>query len=271
MSLEDRHVTPTPEGISLDLVLAGLGSRFAAYALDALIQVVTFTLVAIIVVNTTNGGQTGSLVRAGSLSAAVLVVFFGYFVLLDMLWSGRSVGKRAAGIRVVRPDATSIGFWSSLLRNIARLVDMLPFPFYVVGSILILATPKNQRLGDFLGGTLVIRERQAATALRSGTPFTDPSNWVLPAGGPGLAWGTPAAGGMLPTELAHWDVSAVPDTELTLVRRFLANRHGYTPDARHRLAMQLAARVWPLVSGPVDPPPPEAFLEAVLLVKSARG
>ena len=273
MSLEDRHVTPTPEGVSLDLVLAGLGSRFGAFVLDFVIQVGAFVVVLLAVNAVGGGGRGGSgslLVAEGVLSATALLDFLGYFVLCEMLWSGRSVGKRAMGIRVVRPDGTSEGFWSSLLRNLGRLVDMMPGVFYLVGSIVILATPRNQRLGDLLGNTIVIRDRQAAAVLQADTPFDDPSRWMLPVGGNPQWWTGPGARG-LPPELANWDVSAVSEAELALIRRFLANRDGYTVEARAQLAMQLAARVWPLVSGPVSPPHPEVLLEGVVLVKSLRG
>jgi uncharacterized RDD family membrane protein YckC len=271
MTLEDRYVLPTPEGVSLDAVLAGLGSRLAAFSLDFLIQVVFFIVVAFVVGGLlSGGGETSTLVASGILSLVALIDFIGYFVVCEMLWSGRSVGKRAAGTRVVRVGGAPVGFWSSLLRNVARLVDMLPAPLYLVGSVLILATPKNQRLGDLLGNTLVIRERQAAMVLQRGLSFDDPRHWTAPFG----AGGVPAAGPRgtpLPPELAHWDVSAVTEHDLTLVRTFLANRTGYTPEARARLAVQLADRLWPLVAGAVTATHPEQFLEAVVWVKSVRG
>ncbi|HMK63424.1 MAG TPA: RDD family protein [Acidimicrobiales bacterium] len=270
MTLDDRHLIPTPEGISLDLVLAGLGSRIAAFVLDLLVQVVFFVLVVVVVTGTlSGGGQTSALVAAGILSATALLDFIGYFVLCEMLWSGRSVGKKAAGLRVVRTEGTSVGFWSSLLRNVTRIVDMMPGFLYLVGSVLILVTPKNQRLGDILGSTMVIRERQAAFALQRGTPFDDPGYWTVP-GTVGPSWYAPG-GFVLPPGLSNWDVSAVPEQELVLIRRFLANRNGYRPEARWRLAMELAGRVWPLISGPQAPPPPEELLECVMLVKSTRG
>jgi len=270
VTLDDRYLIPTPEGISLDLVLAGLGSRIAAFLLDLVLQVAFFVLVVAVVVGTLNGGgQTSELVAGGILSATALLDFIGYFVLCEMLWSGRSVGKKAAGLRVVRTEGTSVGFWSSLLRNVTRLVDMMPGFMYLVGSVLVLVTPKNQRLGDILGGTMVIRERQAAFALQSDTPFDDPRRWVVP-GTVGPTWYAPASLG-LPPQLANWDVSAVPEQELVLIRRFLAHRDGYQAQARWRLAVELAGRVWPFVSGPQAPPPPEELLESVVLVKSARG
>jgi uncharacterized RDD family membrane protein YckC len=272
MTLEDRYVTPTPEGVSLDVVLAGLGSRLAAFSLDFLIEVALFIVIRVVIdVSVHGGGETSDLIANGLLVLVALLDVIGYFVISEMLWSGRTVGKRAAGIRVVRVGGAPVGFWSSLLRNITRLIDTQPGITYLVGSILILSTSKNQRLGDLLGNTIVIRERQAAMALQRGKSFTDPGQWMAPVGIPG-AWapgtyGVPA----LPPELANWDVSAVSDQELILVRAFLANRWGYTPEARHRLALQLADRLWPLVAGPVTPPHPEQFLEAIVLVKSVRG
>jgi len=271
MTLEDRYVTPTPEGVSLDAVLAGLGSRFAAFLLDFLLQVAFFALVTwVVVVTLSGGGETSRLIANGIIALVALLDFIGYFVICEMLWSGRSVGKRAAGTRVVRVGGSPVGFWSSLLRNIARLVDMMPTPFYLVGSVLILSTSKNQRLGDLLGATVVVREREAAMALQRGSAFNDPGQWMAPSGFAPWAPGFPGIPA-LPPELAHWDVSAVDERELTLVRTFLANRWGYTPEARATLALQLADRLWPLVAGPVAPPHPEQFLEAVVLVKSFRG
>jgi uncharacterized RDD family membrane protein YckC len=272
MTLEDRYVTPTPEGVSLDTVLAGLGSRFAAFLLDFLIQAVFYVIVLVVVIVAfRGGGETSDLVAGGILVLVALLDFIGYFIICEMLWSGRSIGKRAAGTRVVQVSGTPVGFWSSMLRNVTRLVDMLPTPFYLVGSVLILSTSRNQRLGDLLGSTVVIRERQAAMALQRGMSFSDPGQWTAPGGlappwGPGY-YGAP----VLPPELAYWDVSAVSEQELILVRTFLSNRFGYTPEARGKLALQLADRLWPLVAGPVTPPHPEQFLEAVLLVKSVRG
>src|SRR5665213_54080 len=112
MGLEDRYVTATPEGVSLNSVLAGLGSRFAAYLLDFTIQVVLFLGFVLLMVNVVApGGETGRLLATGAVSLFFFLDFFGYFVLTEMLTSGRSIGKRAAGLRVVRTDGSAVGFW----------------------------------------------------------------------------------------------------------------------------------------------------------------
>src|SRR5580692_12777164 len=112
MTLEDRYVTPTPEGVSLDTVLAGLGSRFAAFLLDFLIQAVFYVIVLVVVIVAfRGGGETSDLVAGGILVLVALLDFIGYFIICEMLWSGRSIGKRAAGTRVVQVSGTPVGFW----------------------------------------------------------------------------------------------------------------------------------------------------------------
>jgi uncharacterized RDD family membrane protein YckC len=271
VDFEDRHVTVTPEGISLDVVLAGLGSRFVAFLIDFTLQVLALIGFAIVVVSAFHGSgtTTSGLVEGGAFALFVLVDFIGYFIFCEMLFNGRSLGKRAAGLRVVRVGSQPVGFWSSLLRNVLRLIDMQLGFTYLVGSVLILSTSRNQRLGDLIANTLVVRERVGAATTWSRSPWTSPASFGRPAWSPGLSVaGTPS---YLPFELAHWDVSAVPDAELALARTFLANRGGYTQDARVRLGYELAGRIWPLVAGPTAPMPAEWFLEAVLLVKSARS
>jgi uncharacterized RDD family membrane protein YckC len=269
---EDRHVTATPEGIRLDVVLAGLGSRFAAYAFDFLFQVLAFILFAVIVHDSVgpNESEATVLIVEGAYLVFALLDFLLYFVIFDMLFSGRSPGKRLAGLRVVRVGGQPVGFLASLLRNLFRVVDFLPF-VYTFGSVLILATSRNQRLGDLAAGTVVIRDRVSAEQRVSPYSFASGAGFVAPAGSSN-AWAPPYPGGTwLPPELMHWDVSAVPPEELSLARAFLANRGGYTPGARNQLSHQLATRIWPFVAGPTVPPHPEAFLEMVLQVKAARG
>jgi uncharacterized RDD family membrane protein YckC len=273
MGLEDRYVTATPEGVSLNSVLAGLGSRFTAYLLDFTIQVVLFVGFIVLMVNVVvPGGETGRLLATGGISLFFFLDFIGYFVLTEMLTSGRSIGKRAAGLRVVRADGSAVGFWSSTLRNALRLIDMIPFPFYLVGSVLVLSTTRNQRLGDLAGGTLVIRTRTAAASSLAARGWDDTAQWTA-VGSTGVGWVpiSPYGPGTLPPELAHWDVSAVTPGDLTVARMYLSNRHGYTPQARHQLGMQLAGDIWPKVAGAPNGLHPEQFLEAVVLVKSVRG
>jgi uncharacterized RDD family membrane protein YckC len=272
VDFEDRQVTVTPEGISLEVVLAGLGSRFVAFLLDFALQVIALIAFILVVLSASHGtgGATSDLLVAGAFTLFVLADFIGYFIFCEMLFNGRTPGKRATGLRVVKVGGQPVGFWSSLLRNILRLIDMQLGFSYLVGSVLILATNQNQRLGDLLANTVVVRDRLGAATSWKGASWSSPAGFSAPAWGSG----TPQMGAQqlyLPPALAHWDVSAVPEAELALARTFLANRAGYTKDARLRIGYELANRIWPLVAGPSGPLPPEWFLEAVLLVKSARS
>jgi len=269
---EDRHVTATPEGIRLDVVLAGLGSRFVAYAFDLILQLIVFYAFDLVLDYAvgSNPDEAVQLLVDGALAAFALVDFVLCFVAFDMLFNGRSPGKRLAGLRVVRVGGHPVGFLASLLRNLLRIVDFLP-AVYVFGSVLILATTRNQRLGDLAAGTVVIRERVAAEKAVSASSWEGGAEFAAPAANSTYWVAGPPGGTWLPPELMHWDVSAVPREELALAQAFLANRNGYTPEARYRLSQQLAARLWPFVAGPPVPPHPEAFIEMVMQVKAARG
>jgi len=242
-SLDDRVTIATPEGIELEMVLAGVGSRFAAALLDVVIQVGAIFALAIVIAP---AGDSGFVVAV--YLVAVFLVIFSYDIALETWNRGRTVGKLAAGLRVVRAGGEPEGFLTAAVRNFLRIVDFLP-AFYVVGVISILVTSRNQRLGDLAAGALVVRERR---------PAVMPAAVYLPP--------TPAGAAVL-----EWDVSAVNAEDLATLRRFLERRVSLTPGARAHLATDLAARVRPKVVGAPDGWHPESFLEAVVAAKSTRG
>ena len=253
MQYEDRLSIPTPEGVELELTLAGVGSRFVAFLIDQAIQwavIIALVLALAGLGDGLGGGDGGS---AALVAAAVLVLAFlvqlVYDVGFETLGSGRTPGKRWTGLRVVRMGGGAVNFTTSAVRNVLRLVDFLPTA-YLVGMVAILATPRNQRLGDLVAGTLVVRERRASTP--------PPPPWEA------LAPGTDE-------DLAAWDVSAVTADEVATVRRFLERRHTLAPEARGRLARELASRLRPKVAGPPSEGSAEAFLAALVAAKARRG
>lgn len=250
MDYEDRISIATPEGITLDMPLAGIGSRFVAELADQLLQwavILAMILVAAAFSDTASGGLLLAFALLG-----VFLVQFGYPVLFEVLGSGRTPGKRWTGLRVVKATGGPVDFGSSVVRNLLRLVDMLPFA-YLVGMIAVLASRRNQRLGDMAAGTIVVREK-------SGGRPPKPKPWATsrPIGEPS-------------PETATWDVAAVTTEELATVRRFLERRHQLTPQARARLSVDLAARLRPKVVGPPEDMHPELFLAELAAVKAARG
>ena len=239
----------TPEGVTLEVTLAGLGSRFAAALVDQLLR--TLILVALVVAVGLVGAGVGTAsgLLLATLLVAVFLVQFAYDVLFETLAAGRTPGKRWTGLRVVRVGGGPVGFVTSALRNILRIVDALP-GFYLVGMLAILFTRQNQRLGDVAAGTLVVRDRRQATLL------PPPATVSHVAEGP---------------DAGLWDVSSISPEEVATVRRFLDRRPTLGPEARERLAFDLATRLGPKVVGPPKRWEPEAFLEYVVAVKSGRG
>lgn len=153
--LDTRYHVETPEGIDLPLRPAGLMVRTLAFAIDlglrGLILGVLFTVLAFL-------GKLG----AGLGSILLFVVSWWYMVLFEVLNLGRSPGKQWMGLRVVQDDGTPVGWSASLLRNLLRFVDLLPFGYFL-GAISCLQHPTFKRLGDLAAGTLVIYSEQPLT------------------------------------------------------------------------------------------------------------
>jgi uncharacterized RDD family membrane protein YckC len=272
MEIEDRHVTSTPEGVSLSVVLAGAGSRASAYIIDFAVQIFTILVAAFALfsfVHTT----TAEYVATGAFAFVSFGMLFGYFILFETFGGGRSLGKLALGLRVARLDGSGVRFRESLVRNLMRILYAIPL-FYLVDGALIVWSSRNQRLGDLLAGTIVVRERFGDVQEAPGTLSEDRGYWSG-AQVPNPAWAAtspPLPGTQsIPWWLEGWDVTAVTAADVTLIRTFLERRNQYEPGARIRLAQDLASRIGAKVAGVAAPIHPEAFLEGVVILKTARG
>jgi uncharacterized RDD family membrane protein YckC len=180
----DTAVTiETPEHVRFRYMLAGPSRRLAAYALDTLVRGLVFAFFAIagglgrVGAGATLGGFT-----TGALFLIAFVIEWAYFVLFETLWNGQSPGKRWLGLRVVNASGRPLAFVDSVLRNVLRAADFLP-AFYALGGAISAFDPRFRRLGDFVGGTLVIAEdRRAVDALLPRLPEPSPQELAsLPA------------------------------------------------------------------------------------------
>ncbi|NUP99760.1 MAG: RDD family protein [Armatimonadetes bacterium] len=258
----DRTLTiVTPESTALSFVLAGPGSRFAALLLDTAWQaglLGALLLLAMGPLALTSGWPAAAawVVRYlwPLVMLAVAVVFWGYHAGFETWWAGQTPGKRALGLRVVREGGYAIGFGEAALRNILRLVDLLPVVSpYLLGALAVTLHHRHQRLGDLVAGTLVIREL--------------PTPWLE-----GLV-----AGGAV-SRAEEWSFSAgelarVTPTEMEVVGHFLRRQQGLPLATRRELAARIAqplrarfARSQPGVSKDED----AAFLEALQTAWTAR-
>lgn len=156
----------TPELVSIEMPLAGIGSRFIAILIDYLIWagIVVLLVIAgtIIVPSLAIVGRIPANWAIGILLLTFFLLHWGYFALFEALGNGRTPGKRAARIRVIHRSGRAVSFVEALARNLVRFVDYLP-SLYAVGLISIFLSRQNQRLGDLVAGTLVVRDREIET------------------------------------------------------------------------------------------------------------
>jgi uncharacterized RDD family membrane protein YckC len=252
-SYVDELTIETPEQTSLDFTVAGIGSRFLALALDTLIQVAAglVLVVAGLMVVGASAALAPSLAIWGF---ALLILFgfllyFGYFALFEILWNGQTPGKRVAGIRVIKDSGRPLTPAESIGRNLMRIVDLLP-GFYAIGIACAILNKENKRLGDFVAGSLVVRE----TSLAELKPTWQGDQTAVP-----LAL-SPLGGSQLTAE------------ELALIDSFLSRRSQLDYDVRLRMADQILLRLKPKLTLPADNAlSTEAILEALAYERRATG
>lgn len=167
---DENLIIETPERVELSFALASLGNRFIACAIDHVIQVILIITVAVssyLVSGAfrTFGRQVFSKAASGDIwtiavgIAATYILVFGYFVVFEILLNGQTPGKRLLKLRVIKDDGRPISAFEAFSRGLLRIADGFPWPFYSVGICSVFASLRSQRLGDFVAGTVVIKER----------------------------------------------------------------------------------------------------------------
>jgi uncharacterized RDD family membrane protein YckC len=238
----------TGEAVVLDLRTAGVPSRALAAMLDFLVQGVAL-FVLIFVVGAASSSSNGATV-AGLIIVVIVVVFVGYPVLMETLTHGRTLGKMALGLRVVRDDGGPIAFRHAITRGlIGVFVEKPGITTGSAGLITALLNERGKRLGDLAAGTIVVQERVASAR----------SDLVV-----------------MPPPLAGWastlDLSALPDDLAESARSYLGRWGTLTPTAQADLGGRIASAVAAVVTPPPPPNVPAwAYLSAVLAERRRRG
>ncbi len=254
MTITEKMVIQTPEQVTLEYALAGIGSRLLALIIDTLIQasagVVLFTMLA-----AASAFLRGRAAFLGNWAVAIVILFlfllnFGYFALFEALWQGQTPGKRLMRLRVMKDDGRPIGPLEAVARNLMRLVDQLPF-LYGVAIVSVILSKQMKRLGDYVAGTVVVREEPAR----------------IPAMVPAAAVATDPA-------LANWQYNAAAMTidEYRLIETFIDRREQLDPDLRWRMATDISRRILEKL-GATSPIPgnPEAVLNKLASDFRTRG
>ena len=147
----------TPEGVVFSFELATPVSRALAWAVDSAAIILADMVV----------GEIASFVAKVSADVGTAISVVGFFVIsvvyaivLEWRWRGQTIGKRLFGLRVIDVNGLRLQLPQIALRNLLRVIDMLPF-FYLVGGLAAIFSRKAQRLGDMVANTIVTRERKA--------------------------------------------------------------------------------------------------------------
>jgi uncharacterized RDD family membrane protein YckC len=155
--MRDVYTIRTPENVSFDFELAGIASRAVAWLIDLLVMSSLSVLVLIIV-------SLLGVVLGGIATALYFVTAFciqwGYGALSEWRWNGQTIGKRTIGIRALQQGGTRITLMQAVVRNLVRIVDILP-AMYLTGGACALLDRHGRRLGDLAAGTVVVRQRRS--------------------------------------------------------------------------------------------------------------
>src|SRR5437879_3803401 len=168
------HEVITAEKVPFHYRVAGLGSRFLAWLIDAGVIALlgVAALLALIVFEILREG-----LGIAVFFVSLFVLQWGYFLFFEWLWNGQTPGKRMLGIRVIHWRGTSISFYQSAMRNVLRVVDLLPWlgmlwgafmvGIYGLGVLSAICNREQHRLGDLAAGTLVVHVEREALPLRA--------------------------------------------------------------------------------------------------------
>ncbi|MFF7859169.1 RDD family protein [Streptomyces sp. NPDC007904] len=236
----------TGEAVALELRPARLPSRTLAVLLDLAAAMTVYVAVTIALV-----AATASLDRAAQTAMSIalfVLVLVGGPIAVETLSHGRSLGKMACGLRVVRDDGGPIRFRHALVRGLIGVMEIL-MTLGVVACVASLVSARGRRLGDVFAGTLVVRER-------------------VPAGPGGLV---PPPPPWLAGRFSALDLSAVPDGLWLAVRQYLTRMRQLDPQVGAAMAERLAADLADRTGAPVPPGvPAAAFLTAVVQERQVR-
>ena len=242
----------TGEAVALELRIAQLPSRVVAALID--FAVMGAAMVGLTTVSAALLVHQDPAAQAAFIVAFVVVIFLGYPLTFETLSRGRTLGKMAVGLRVVRDDGGPISFRHALVRSVVGLTLERPGVILLgLGSALamfvMVFTRDGKRIGDAWAGTIVLQERVGVRF--SHVPYPPPS-------------------------LAGWarllDLTALDDALALAVRQFLSRAHQLDPVAREAVGGRLVGEVATLVT-PAAPvgTPGWAYLSAVLAERRRRA
>ncbi|MBX3063569.1 MAG: RDD family protein [Anaerolineae bacterium] len=234
--LFDRLNVDTPDNILLEAEVAGFGSRCVAAILDYTVLAILYIFFLFSIARSLSGLTFNGGLALIVLTQFILITF--YHLVFELLWNGQTPGKRWTGIRVMRSNGLPLTPSATIIRNLVRLFDYLPI-FYAIGLLVMLFSPRTQRLGDYAAGTVVIRERTQLTTANLKQEVA-------------LQYAFTAPNEEIP---AYIQLSALSPSDLQVIRNFLIRRGGMINretlgvDLAFKYAQQMNIESYPLRFG----------------------
>ncbi|MBD0383662.1 RDD family protein [Paenibacillus sedimenti] len=180
----DKELTIiTPEQVQLQFHTAGLGSRALAHLLDTLILLIVNGILLLFVIGISRLYAGEWLPAVADYMIAISIILFvvlnlGYFVCTEAFMGGQTPGKRVIGLRVLQNNGQSATLLSIIIRNLFRLLDMLPTSYFL-GAVVMLFSPRDKRIGDMVAGTIVVIEARSERMNRRRRIEKALSKWKL--------------------------------------------------------------------------------------------
>jgi uncharacterized RDD family membrane protein YckC len=237
------HGFVTPEAVPLEMPAATVGSRGAASLVDWMLQGALFAVIAIVAGSALESTALPGWVPVTTVLIVSFLVLFGYPIAFETAWSGggRTPGKALLGLRVVTVEGAPIRFRHAAIRAALGLIDFwLTFGFAAVVSSL--ASRRNQRLGDFVAGTVVRRER-------TGADTSTAQQFAMPHGARQIA--------------SSIDTTALRARDYAAIRTYLMRADGLRAERREEIGRQLLDALRERLGGVPDHLPPQVALQAV--------
>jgi uncharacterized RDD family membrane protein YckC len=254
-SLSEIIRIETPENVAFSYEIAGIGSRFLAAAIDRLIILVlqgAILVGAFLLIQNSNTDldtlETRLLVwLIGFVVLIEFLVYWGFYIFFEMLWNGQSPGKRWTGLRVIHNNGDPINLPESVIRNLVRMIDMLP-SFYGLGLVIMFIDSRSRRLGDLAAGTLVVYDKDFITleSLKS-APLMQAARPIL-------------------SPLPDLPIQLLKSSDLYLAEEFIRRRDGLA--GRKELAIRIARALFERMGMPdhaIQPIDAEPFIEQVVM------
>ena len=229
------YTVKTPEQVDISYTVAGLGTRFLALVVDMILQYILLLVLflSLAMLFGANTSEDFAEWYIAFIIISVALVTGGYFIFFELLLKGRTPGKALLKLRVVRKDGRAADVSGILIRNLIRIIDYLPL-FYAVGMITIFINKDCRRLGDIVGGTVVIAEGKKVSL-----------------------------GSVLAISSAQ--TNTLSDKEYAIIRDFIERSKGMAPESKSKLAAGIALPLYDRFNIPQDERgAPEHFLRSLL-------